>query len=50
MTLIVPTILQKYRLSFAADQPRAVVPEPLLAIRPLGGLRMTVSSRQGIEN
>jgi cytochrome P450 len=45
MTLIVPTILQKYRLSFAPDQPREVVPEPLLAIRPLGGLRMTLSPR-----
>ena len=48
--LIVSTILQKYRLSFAPDQPREVVPEPLLAIRPLGGLRMTLSSRGAIEN
>jgi cytochrome P450 len=45
MMLIVPTILQKYRLSFAPDQPREVVPEPLLAIRPKGGLRMTLSPR-----
>ena len=45
MTLIVPTILQKFRLSFAPDQPRDVIPEPLLAIRPLGGLRMTISRR-----
>jgi cytochrome P450 len=42
MTLIVPTILQKYRLRFTPDQPREVIPEPLLAIRPKGGLRMTL--------
>ena len=45
MPLIVPTILQKFRLTFAPDQPRDVVPEPLLAIRPTGGLRMTLAPR-----
>jgi cytochrome P450 len=42
MVLITATLLQKFRLSFAPDQPRNVVPEPLLAIRPRGGLRMCV--------
>lgn len=43
MVLVLSTILQKFRLSLAPDQPRDVVPEPLLAIRPKGGLRMTVT-------
>jgi cytochrome P450 len=43
MVLIVATVLQKFRLRFAPDQPREVVPEPLLAIRPKDGLRMTLT-------
>jgi cytochrome P450 len=43
MTLILATVLQRYTLQFAADQPCEVPPEPLLAIRPLGGLRMIVT-------
>lgn len=43
MTLIVPTVLQRYRLAFAPGQRREIAPEPLLAIRPCGGLRMRVS-------
>lgn len=45
MVLILATILQKFRLSFAPEQPRNVDPEPLLAIRPKGGLRMTLVAR-----
>jgi cytochrome P450 len=47
MTLVVATVLQRFRLSFAPGQSRDVAPEPLLAIRPKGGLRMTVA-RAGI--
>ncbi len=42
MILIVATVLQKVKL--AADQ-GAVEPEPLIAIRPKGGLRVEVSRR-----
>ncbi|MGQ0633463.1 MAG: cytochrome P450 [Planctomycetaceae bacterium] len=44
MTLIVSTVLQRFRLEFAPNQPRDVAPEPLLAIRPRGGLRMVVKA------
>jgi cytochrome P450 len=47
IVLIVATVLQDFRLSFAPDQPREVVPEPLLAIRPKGGLRMTLAPHPG---
>jgi cytochrome P450 len=43
MTLILATVLQRYTLPFAKDQPHEVEPEPLLAIRPKGGLRMVVT-------
>lgn len=43
MKLILSTVLQRYRLKFAPDQPHEVEPEPLLAIRPKGGLRMIVT-------
>ena len=44
MTLIVPTILQQFRVAFAPGQGE-VVPEPHITIRPKGGLRMVVSKR-----
>jgi cytochrome P450 len=40
MTLVVATVLSRYRLEFAPGQSRDVSPEPLLAIRPRGGLQM----------
>jgi cytochrome P450 len=43
MTLILATVLQRYTLQPAAGQPHDVDPEPLLAIRPKGGLRMIVT-------
>jgi cytochrome P450 len=43
MTLIVPTILQQYRLR-RPDDPVKTTPEPLLAIRPRGGLRMKLTA------
>ena len=49
MVLIVATILQKFRLKLAPDQPREVVPEPLLAIRPKGGLRMVVQAAKPVQ-
>lgn len=46
MVLIAATLLQRCRLAFAAGQSAEVEPEPLLAIRPKGGLRMTVTERE----
>lgn len=43
MTLIIPTILQRFRPTFAPEQPHDVDPEPLLAIRPKGGLKMVLT-------
>lgn len=43
MTLIVAMVLQRFRLQFAPGQSHEVEPEPLLAIRPKGGLRMVVT-------
>lgn len=43
MTVIIPTILQRYRPTFAPVQPHDVEPEPLLASRPKGGLRMVLT-------
>jgi cytochrome P450 len=42
MTLIIPTILQRYRPAFAPGQSPEVQPEPLLASRPRGGLQMVL--------
>jgi cytochrome P450 len=42
MTLIVPTVLQQFRVAFAPGQGE-VEPEPHITIRPKGGLKMTVS-------
>lgn len=44
MTLILATVLKRFRLALAPDQPREIDPEPLLAIRPRGGLRMVVTT------
>ncbi len=44
MVLIVATVLQTFRLRLASDQHEAE-PEPLIAIRPKGGLRVTLSRR-----
>ncbi len=44
MILIVACVLQKFRLKLAADQ-ADVEPEPLIAIRPKGGLRVSLSRR-----
>ncbi len=41
MVLILATTLQRFRLALSPDQ-GPIVPEPLLAIRPKGGLRMCV--------
>jgi cytochrome P450 len=42
MTLVLATVLQHYRFALEPGQAEAV-PEPLLAIRPRGGLRLRVS-------
>jgi cytochrome P450 len=44
MILIVATVLQKARVKLAADQ-GTIEPEPLIAIRPKGGLRVSISRR-----
>ena len=44
MTLIVATVLREFRLMLPPDQ-AASVPEPLVAIRPRGGLRMQLERR-----
>jgi len=44
MILILATVLQKFRVKLAAEQPE-VEPEPLIAIRPRGGLRVSISRR-----
>lgn len=44
MILIVATVLQKMRVKLAAEQ-GAVEPEPLIAIRPKGGLQLAISRR-----
>lgn len=48
MTLIVASILQKWRLILAPEQ-GPVVPEPLLALRPKGGLQMLVRPRTAVD-
>lgn len=42
MTLIVATLLQRFRFRLAANQ-GSVEPEPLVAIRPRGGLKVTLA-------
>jgi cytochrome P450 len=44
MILITASVLQRFRVQLAADQPD-VVPEPLIAIRPRGGLRVALARR-----
>ena len=44
MILIIATVLQKFRLKLASDQ-REVQPEPLISLRPKGGLRVSPSER-----
>jgi cytochrome P450 len=44
MILIMATVLQKFRLKLAPDQPE-VEPEPLISMRPKGGLRVSLSRR-----
>jgi cytochrome P450 len=44
MILIVASVLQKFRVRLAADQ-GDVEPEPLIAIRPKGGLRVSLERR-----
>ncbi|MCC7423848.1 MAG: cytochrome P450 [Planctomycetaceae bacterium] len=46
MSLIVATTLQRFRLE-AVPRTEPVVPEPLLAIRPKGGLMMTIRTKAG---
>jgi len=41
MILIVATVLQKFRLKLTADQ-TSVEPEPLISLRPKGGLRVAI--------
>jgi cytochrome P450 len=45
MTLVTATVLQRFRLEFAPDQPAEVEPAALLALRLKGGLRLRVTSR-----
>jgi cytochrome P450 len=45
MTLITATVLRRFRLEFAPDQPADVEPHALLALRPKGGLRLRIASR-----
>src|SRR6266849_5904748 len=47
MMLIVPTILQLFRVALAPGQGE-VEPEPHITIRPKGGLRMAVSKRPAL--
>jgi cytochrome P450 len=47
MTLIVPTILQQFRVTLAPGHGE-LVPEPNIVFRPKGGLRMTVSKRAAL--
>src|SRR5262249_3282795 len=44
MALVVATVVRQYRLALAPEQ-GSVEPEPLLAIRPRGGLLMTLNLR-----
>jgi len=44
MTLIVATITQRLRLGLLPDQPTVQI-EPLLALRPRGGLTMSTTRR-----
>jgi cytochrome P450 len=44
MILIMATVLQKFRLQLAPDQGE-VVPEPLVSLRPKGGLRVALVGR-----
>jgi cytochrome P450 len=43
--LIVASVLQQFRLRLASDQ-GPVEPEPLIAIRPKGGLRVELTPRR----
>ncbi|REK19120.1 MAG: cytochrome P450 [Planctomycetota bacterium] len=45
MVLILATVLQRFRLRLAADQ-GVVEPEPLISIRPKGGLRVSLEHRR----
>ena len=47
MKLVIATVLQQYRPGLAPGQREAAV-EPLLVLRPRGGLRMTLSKRAGV--
>jgi cytochrome P450 len=44
MILVVATILQKFQVELAPGQ-EIPVPEPLIALRPKGGVRLTVRYR-----
>lgn len=44
MTLIVPMVIRQFRLELPAEE--TVEPEPLLSLRPKGGLRLTVTRRK----
>jgi cytochrome P450 len=44
MILIMATVLQKFRLKLAPGQ-QAIEPEPLISIRPQGGLRISLNRR-----
>ncbi|HEY2892708.1 MAG TPA: cytochrome P450 [Pirellulales bacterium] len=44
MVLIVASVLQRFRVRLASDQ-GAVEPEPLIAMRPKGGLRVSLEPR-----
>lgn len=47
MVLIVATVLQRYRVRLAVDQ-GPVEPEPLIALRPKGGVRLALARRSEI--
>jgi cytochrome P450 len=44
MILILATVLRRFRLKLAPGQGEAV-PEPLISIRPRGGLRVAITRR-----
>jgi cytochrome P450 len=45
MTLVLATVLQQFRVELAPGQ-RDAEPEPLIALRPRGGVRLTLTRRQ----
>jgi cytochrome P450 len=48
IVLVAATVLQRFRLGLAADQPE-VEPEMQIVLRPRGGLRMRLTAREAAE-